>query len=260
MTTLFLAWQDERSRRWFPVGRLTQNEVERKKYEFAYVRGAEQAKESARFVEIPGFPKLDVQYRASELFPAFRYRLMNPSRPDRPEYLRQLGIGVNDWDAVTELSLSGGRIQSDRFETFPAIRPDADGRFQAQFVLHGLRHTNPNGVEASEKLEVGDELRLAFELNNPVATHGILVYTHDYHMLGWLPRYLVDGMHKDNAWMVVDVSVKVAQVNHGAPLSHRLLLDFIGRLPEGFNPMRDLEQYQPIAAASVAAGAAPPRV
>ena len=69
MNTIYLAWQDWRSRRWFPVGRLVRNNSGTCKYEFVYIQGARQAKESDGFFGIPGFRKLDEQYRADELFP-----------------------------------------------------------------------------------------------------------------------------------------------------------------------------------------------
>ena len=174
---------------------------------------------------------------------------MNMSRPDRAGYLRQLGLDEAKWDAVTELSISGGQSRADNFEVFPAIEPDRDGRFETRFVLHGMRHVNRHSIERSESLRVGESLRLSFELGNPATEHAILVLSEDYYSLGWLPRYLVYGMHRDNAWMVSEVDVYVAQVNHAAPLSHRVLVDFTGKLPNGFNPMTDLEQFTPIAAA-----------
>ena len=244
MTTVYLAWHNSLSRHWFPVGRLVKNGSE---YEFAYVHGALQAKDSPGFLEIPGFPELNQPYRANELFPAFRSRTMNMSRPDRAGYLRQLGLDEAKWDAVTELSISGGQSRADNFEVFPAIEPDHDGRFETRFVLHGMRHLNKHAIEKSGTLQVGESLQLSFELNNPATKHAILVLSNDYYPLGWLPRYLVDGMHQDNAWMVSEVDVSVAQVNHGAPLSHRVLVDFSGKLPEGFNPMMDLEQFTPLA-------------
>ena len=248
MTTLYLAWQNLQSRLWFPIGRLVQHEIEHGGYEFAYVRGAEQAKKLAKFREIPGFPQLYKQYLSDELFSTFRYRVMNRSRIDRPEYLRQLGIEAAKWNEIVELSVSGGRSHVDNFEIFPAIEPDSEGRFRTQCILHGLRHTNQHGIEASKKLEVGDNLRLAFELNNPTTTHSLLVYTQNYSPLGWLPQYLIDCMQQENTWMVTDVNIAVAQVNLDAPLSHRLLVDLSGQLPKGFSPMQDLEQYQPISA------------
>lgn len=248
MTTVYLAWQDSQSRHWYPVGRLVKNESD---YEFTYVHGALHAKDSAGFLKIPGFPNLDKPYRAAELFPAFRSRTMNRSRPDRAAYLGQLGLDEAKWDAVTELSISGGQSRSDNFEVFPAIEPDGDGEFETRFVLHGMRHANRHAIERSETLKTGEHLRLSFELNNPADGHAILVHTDDYYHLGWLPRYLVDGMHQDDAWMVSNVAVSVAQVNYGAPLSHRILVDFSGKLPEGFNPMNDLEQFTPLAIAGV---------
>jgi hypothetical protein len=246
MNTIYLAWEDRRSRRWFPVGRLVRNDSGTCKYEFSYTEGARQAKESAGFVEIPGFRNLDEQYQADELFPAFANRTMNLGRPDRAGYLSGLGLDEAEWDALSELCVSGGLSHADSFEVFPEIEPDREGRFETRFVLHGLRHLNKHAIERSESLRVGDALRLSFELNNPVTLHAILVMTDDYYSLGWLPRYLVDCMHRGGGWLVEDVEVSVAKVNPYAPLSNRLLVDFSGRLPEGFNPMKDLEEFKPI--------------
>ena len=246
MTTIYLAWQDSPSRRWFPVGRLVRHGSEPETFEFTYVQGAKWAKESGSFMAIPGFPSFD-RYLSNELFPAFRNRTMNLKRPDRSVYLGQLGLDEAKWDAVTELSISGGQSRADNFEVFPAIEPDCDGEFETRFVLHGMRHLNKHAIKRSGTLRIGEPLQLSFELNNPATRHAILVHSKDYYPLGWLPRYLVDGMHQDNAWMVSDVGVCVAQVNHAAPLSHRVLVDFTGKLPKGFNPMKDLEQFTPIA-------------
>ena len=246
MNTIYLAWEDRRSRRWFPVGRVVRNNSGTCKYEFSYTEGARQAKESNGFFGIPGFPSLNRGYQADELFPAFANRTMNLGRPDRAGYLSELGLDETEWDALAELSVSGGRSLADSFEVFPEIEPDREGRFETRFVLHGLRHLNKHAVERSESLRVGEPLRLSFELNNPATSHAILVSSDDYYMLGWLPRYLVDCMHRDGAWLVEDVEVSVAKVNYYAPLSNRLLVDFRGRLPEGFNPMKDLEEFKPI--------------
>jgi hypothetical protein len=114
-------------------------------------------------------------------------------------------------------------------------------------MLHGLRHTNLHAIEAAQNLQSGKELRIAVELNNPVAAHAILVYTQDYYVLGWLPRYVAEGIHRGGDWTVADAKATVARVNPAAPLSHQVLLDFTGRLPPGVSPMRDLQQYRPIA-------------
>ncbi len=246
MTMLYLAWQHRSSRRWFPVGRLSRLDSSTGGFEFSYVQGAKEAEESG-FRTIPAFPKLERRYRSSELFPTFRNRVMNTRRVDRPVYLRQLGLDADDCDELTELSVSGGRSYTDSFEVFPPIEPDPDGRFNTQLMLHGLRHTNPHAIEAVQSLQPGKELRVAVELNNPVATHAILVYTQDYYVLGWLPRYVTEGIHRGGDWTVADAKASIARVSPDAPLSHQVLLDFSGRLPPGVNPMRDLQQYRPIA-------------
>ena len=245
MTMLYLAWQHRSSRRWFPVGRLIRHDSSTGAFEFSYIQGAKEAEESG-FRTIPAFPNLERRYRSSELFPTFRNRVMNTRRVDRPVYLRQLGLDADDCDELTELSVSGGRSYTDSFEVFPPIEPDPDGGFRTQLMLHGLRHTNPHAIEAVQSLQPGNELRVAVELNNPVATHAILVYTQDYYVLGWLPRYVAEGIHRGGNWTVADARASIARVSPDAPLSHQVLLDFSGRLPPGVNPMRDLQQYRPI--------------
>ena len=246
MTTLYLAWQHVPSRRWFPVGRLVRRRFDTEEFEFAYVQGAKDARDLAGFRAIPEFPHLDRRYRAVGLFPTFRNRVMNRKRGDRATHLRELGLDVKGCDELAELSASGGRSHSDSFETFPGIEPDPTGRFHARLTLHGLRHTNEHGVEAAQRLRAGDKLRVAAELNNPVTTHGLIVYSQEYYMLGWLPRYITESIRQCSDWMSLEADIGVARVNRHAPLSQRLLVNFSGRLPPGVHPMRDLPQYQPI--------------
>ena len=233
------------------MGRLdsARNSVE-PRYSFSYVNGAKDAQTLANFVPLLGFPEFDEIYHSEHLFPVFRNRLMNPRRPDRVEYLHHLGLRDSDWEPITELSASKGTSRTDSFEVFPAIEPRAAGWFQTRFILHGLRHTNADSIRRTESLQAGDELQVAFDLNNPAATHAISVRSSDQYVLGWLPRYLVDGLHQDDAWKVTNVKTTVAQVNLDAPLSHRLLIDFSGKLPPDFRPMEDQPQYQPIVSAA----------
>ena len=251
MTTLYLAWQHAPSRRWFPVGRLIRHGSDTEEFEFAYVQGARDARELAGFRAIPEFPHLDRRYRASELFPTFRNRAMNKRRRDRAAHLHELGLDVNGCDELAELSVSGGRSHTDSFETFPGLEPDQTGRFHTRLTLHGLRHTNEHGVEAVQKLRAGDKLRVAAELDNPVTTHGLVVYTQAYYMLGWLPRFISEAVQQIGDWASLEADIAVAPVNRHAPLSQRLLVKFSGRLPPDIRPMRHLPQYQPINVADV---------
>ena len=251
MDTLYLAWQDYQSRRWFPVGRLSVcrgKESTEAEYEFSYINGALAAGKAANFLPIPGFPKLAEQYRSARLFPLFQNRVMNLRRPDRPEYLRRLGLDESA-DPITELAVSEGRRHTDSYQVFPGIVPDdSDGRFNYRCMTHGLRYSDPDAIRRTASLEVGESLNLSPTREAPTAKLAIMVNTQDYHHIGWAPRYFVDDLQKDGAWMIADAKAAVAQVNRDAPLSHRLLVNFSGKLPPGFR-MEDLPQYRPLAGA-----------
>ena len=247
MTTLYLAWQDQDSRRWFPVGRLDVDvSAEPNTYAFSYINGAEEIRQGAPFFPVPGFPELERRYYSNRLFPLFRNRLMNLGRPDRPEYLRQLGLTTDDWSPAAELAAPLNRMHNDGFEVFPPILPDAVGKFSTQTALHGLHYANQHSIERSASLRVGEPLYLSSELSSPTSVCGISARTDDGHIVGWLPRYLAEALHQNNKPMITDVKATVAQVNLDAPLSQRLVVDFSGKLPPGFR-MEDLPQYQPIA-------------
>ena len=246
MTNLYLAWQNPVSRQWMPVGRLTRHETEPTAYEFAYTEGAHQAQVSSPLWRVPGFPRLDQLYRSVEIFPAFSVRLMNSGRPDRAEYLSYLDLEVGSWDEVAELALSSGRAHSDWFGIFPEIVPNAEGYFDTRFVLQGLDQADPDAVRRANSLKAGDPLELKFEPKSPDATSVNIVDTRDHCTLGRLPNYLVFWLHHDGAWLGTDFNASVARVNPDAPLSHRLLVDFQGRVPLGFTSMRDLPGFRPI--------------
>lgn len=71
--------------------------------------------------------------------------------------------------------------------------------------------------------------------------------TVDQYLIGWLPRYPVDVVRQDSGWLVQDPMARVAQLNLGGLLSHRVLVDFSGRLPETVRSMNCLPQYRSIA-------------
>lgn len=251
-TTLYLAWQAAESRRWFPVGRLDADpDGEPSRYEFAYIAGAREARAVADFLMVPGFPELAKPYRSEKLFPFFENRLMNRRRPERAEYLRGLGLDPACWDPVSELAAPFNHAHGNGFEVYPDVVPDDEGNFRTQFVVHGLRYTNADSIKRTEGLAVGEELRLSLELNNPESGHAVTVKTADHYLIGWLPRYLVDVVYQDHGWLVQGPEAKVAQLNLKGSLSHRVLLDFSGRLPSTMRSMDCLPQYGSIAGRGV---------
>ena len=192
---------------------------------------------------VPGFPELDAPYRSENLFPFFENRLMNRRRPERAEYLRGLGLDPDRWDLVSELAAPFNHAHGNGFEVYPDVVPDVDGNFQTQFVVHGLRYTNSRSIERTERLEVGEELRISLELNNPATGHAVTVKTTDQYLIGWLPRYLVDVVFQDGGWLVQEPDVRIAQLNLSGSLSHRVLVDIGGQLPPSMRSMECLHQY-----------------
>ena len=233
MTTLYLGWQDQLENKLFPVGRLdTYEHAGRPVYEFAYVNGVRDAFENANFAPIPGFGDVSQRYRSSELFPLFFNRVMNLRRPDRPEYLRRLGLDT-DTDAVSELAVSGGLRHTDSFAVFPEISPDKDGHFMCRIALQGSPQAGNCEIPSADE---------PLELNRRTGE-----VSYNGHPLGALPFGLVDILHKNGDWLPESEAVTITQMNPNAPINSRVLVDFSGRLPAGFRPMEHLPQYQPIA-------------
>lgn len=232
--TLFLAWQDAQTRQWFPIGRLDAD-AERSEYRFRYTGGAEQAQKEVGFPGLLDFPELGWAYRASELFPLFKNRVMASSRPDFADYLRSLDLSPNA-DPIEILTANGGHRATDSYEVFPKMAREPDGGFVCRFFLHGWRHVSEPAQERLERLEEDEQLHVALELTNPYDDNiAVQLQTTDYQMIGWAPRYLAP----DLAAAEGRYEAHVARVNpmvHGAPLRQRFLIEMRCRW-ENHEPM-----------------------
>ncbi len=254
MKTLFLAWQASRpavagmpaSRAWYPIGRLDVV-PEEPSYRFTYTRGAERAMSEAGFGYLEAFPKPDRVYEASELFPLFQNRVISPRRSDYAEYVKRLALDPRHTDPIDILSVSGGERQTDHLEVFPKIQPRRDGSFVCRFFLHGWRHVNAASQARLARLNPGEALRVAIELNNPATGAAVqLETTDDYFMIGWTPRYLVMDFLHAMSEASRQVSARVVRINpEPAPTNQRALIELEGTLPVGVEPMSS-NDYQPL--------------
>ena len=243
--TLFLAWQDKRgevSRPWFPVGRL---DVEPSFYRFRYIRGAKRAEKEQGFLPLLDFPILTSEYQSSELFPLFRNRIIAPGRPDRADYLDNLGLPENA-DPVEILSVSGGYRVTDAYEVFPKLEKGPDGSFICRFFLHGYRHVNEIALNRIENLKPEEQLYLTLELTNPATGLAVQIQTTDYHMIGWTPRYLVSDLARAMAESPDKYTAQVVQVNpQSAPMKQRVLIEMRGYWDPQHEPMKG-KDFQPL--------------
>ena len=226
--TLFLAWQDRRkeSRSWFPVGRLDVC-PESLLYRFRYIHGAERAKNEAGFPLLAEFPRLDEDYRSSELFPLFQNRIMNRARPGFADYLSGLDLPAGA-DPVEILAVSGGTRVTDAYEVFPKLVKREDGSFTCRFFLHGWRHVNQSAQERIDRLTRWDDLYVTLELTNPVTGLAVQIQTTDYHVIGWTPRYLVTDLVAAMAESP-KYSARIVRLNPlPAPSKQRVLIEMDG--------------------------------
>jgi hypothetical protein len=216
---LFVNWQDEKSRRIFPVARLITLKGGAG-YEFAYIAAAREAQRFG-FAPFQAFPDLDEVYEASELPAFFKNRLLQQSRPDYPQYLQELGLAPADATPVDILARSGGRRVTDPLEVFAEFVPVGD-RLETHFFVRGIRHVE--GAEAAAlQLRSGDELRLKHESTNEHNPNAHLVICHDGQAVGYVPDYLVDDLG-DLVESDHSLRVEAVQVNQPpAPSQQRLL-------------------------------------
>jgi hypothetical protein len=245
MSTLYLAWQArDRSRAWFPIGRLDAS-GDRQEFVFRYVRGALHAQERAGFAPLLAFPELDRRYESMDLFPLFKNRVLVPGRKDFEEYVRWMDLDPANADPIAILCLSGGERQTDNLEVFPRLLKQPDGSICCRFFLHGLRHVPESARERAGRLDEGESLQVAIEVNNPATGNAIQLQSADGHLLGWAPRYLVEDLR---VAMSGDYSItaSVRRINlHGAPFARRVLVELHGGLPADHEPMAS-EEYDPV--------------
>ena len=230
------------SRPWFPVGRL---DIEPPLlYRFRYTGGAERAQQEVAFPLLWDFPELLEDYKSSELFPLFRNRLIAPGRPDRADYLGNLGLPENA-DPMEILSVSGGYRVTDAYEVFPKLEKGPDGGFICRFFLHGWRHVNESAQDRIGRLKPEEELYVTLELTNPATGLAVQLQTTDYHMIGWTPRYLVSDLVAAMAESPGRYAAHVVRVNpQPTPLKQRILIEMSGHWDK-YEPMQG-KDFRPL--------------
>lgn len=241
VNTLFVAWQDKaETRLWFPVGRLDAD-LEEGSYCFRYTAGAKRAQDEAKFLPLFEFPDFYRAYRSPRLFALFQNRIINPSRPDRLEYLQGLDLSENA-NPLEILSVNGGERITDTYEVFPKLIEDMDGYFTCRFFLHGWRYVNKHSRKRIRRLQQGDRLHVALELNNPVDKIALQIQTwHDYFMIGWTPRYLVEDLARVVSGLHSECEASVVRIGRMLPPSNQhVLIEFRGRW-ENHRPMESVD-------------------
>lgn len=241
MRTLFLAWQNPKTRHWYPVARLTHDGSW---YTFVYTKGAQACPD---FYPFGRMTELGAVYRSEDLFPLFANRLLPKTRPEYRDYLRWLNLEDKENDSIATLSRSGGLRGTDSLEVFPQPVLSNTGKYELVFLSHGLRHLPEYAIERCSQLERGERLYLMFDTQNDNDNSALVLRTESpITIVGFCPRYLTKDfaslLEQSNA---NEVEVKVERVNPDAPLQLRLLCRFSAPWPTGFKAFSD-ELFTPI--------------
>ncbi len=235
MKSLFVAWQDPQSRQWAPVGRLSRDNDH---YRFVYTQGA---KDLPNFTPFGRMTDLQVEYVSDKLFPLFSNRILAKSRPEYEQYLGWLGMTKSHYDALDELSRTGGVRATDSLEVFACPQPTLDHNYEVYFFCRGLRHLHTENQRRADELTRGERLYVMPDPQNEFDKMALLLRTGDpISLVGYAPRYfsgefnqLIELVSAEN------VKVTVEKVNLDAPLQYRILCRISSPWPEQFQPFQN---------------------
>ncbi|ELS02433.1 hypothetical protein Xen7305DRAFT_00021470 [Xenococcus sp. PCC 7305] len=241
--TLFLAWQDYKSRLWFPIGRLT---FDGKRYQFVYLKGGKDAERKSGFKPLVCFPQWDEVYYSNHLFPVFANRLMSRSRPEYKNFVKRLNIPFDKEDPMVLLARSEGKRETDALTVFPFPEVNEEGKYELCFFAHGLPYLPKGAISRIEKFQVGDKLWLAHEFQNEYDPKALAFTTQEHYIVGYCPRYLLSNVFDILMQSPELVDVRVEHINHSSiPLRFRLLCKMTYSTLDGLQPFSQTE-YQPI--------------
>ena len=239
MDTLFVAWQDAKSREWIPVGRLTRPSHT---YKFAYTRGALRA---PNFQPFGRLSDIYASYESDTLFPVFANRVISRSRPEYTDYLRWIGLDSIATDPLTVLAMTGGVRGTDSIELFPEPRRTDDGKYRVSFFARGLRHLPKASLETISHLEPHTRLKLLRDCQNGFDEFAICLATMPpSYLVGYCPKYYAQDISNFLAEDASTVDVQVKCVNVDAPLDMRLLCTINAPWKDGYVPFADHSDFE----------------
>lgn len=228
---LIISWKNPSTYMWVPVGRL---KFQNNRYFFQYTKGAENSQGFKLFEKMDDLNKI---YESEELFPLFKNRLLQKSRPEYKEYLDWLNISTEDMHPMEELSLTGGVRATDSLQLFP-IPVKQNGYYEVKFFSHGIRYLASSYLERADKLENGDKLYLMKDIQNAHDGYALTLRTEDPpELVGYCPKnYVKDFNNLIDKNGAKNVELTVVKNNKNAPSQLKLLCKFKAKWYDGFTP------------------------
>jgi hypothetical protein len=230
---LYVGWQADKSRRWYPIGKVTKTD---EFYVFEYLKGADEARSNEGFKGVAQFPDFNRRYSSPELFSFLQNRVISVNRADASKKLRRLDLPAEGEppEPFEMLSRTYGARTTDRFELF---RPPThvNGRVKLLFFTRGVRHRSEEIQQHWLSESPSPPIRLVHEKENPEDQNAMRVEDAEGAHMGYLPRFYSKSFAELLAHEP-DYELRVVKHNDDpAYPQHRFLLEFEGQKPAGWS-------------------------
>ncbi len=237
---VYVAWQDEVSRRWETIACLTKRGDE---YELIFTKGAEKLDNISKklFRLEPGN-----RYVFSDLIAIFKNKIPSKSRPDFHKMARWLGADP-DAGEFGLLKAFGLIPSSDSTLAYPGPTIE-HGQYRLQFFIHGIRHMHPDAIKQSEGVATGERLLPMLDVQNPTDPNAVALRTTAGLMpIGYVPAFYAADLRKLLAEpaFASQSRITVTRNNHDSPIQFRLLCSFVSPLPREFRSF-DTDSHKPM--------------
>ena len=246
LQAVIVTWRKPSDRAYLPLGRLISGlGPDKPAYEFAFLKGVEQALKDG-LGPLMAFPDINLVYRSDGLFPFFQNRVMQPSRPDYPDFARSLALDPDHAAPMDILIRTGGIRVTDPFELFEfPVRSESYQPYRTHFLAHGLRHLAESSISRIGALAPDERLYVMHDCQNQYDGRALAMRTDDRVIVGYLPGFLLgEALHLWEQCRYINVQVVKANLIT-VPLQQRLLCRLETCWPAGHEPFAD-ELFQPI--------------
>lgn len=236
INSVFVVWQDNITREWHPVGKLT---TDGSTYRFNYTKGADA---SPRFKPFLRMEELNKVYESDLLFPFFSNRVLSQDRPEFQKLSEWIALSKVDsvFNPLEFLSKTGGVRGTDSFRIIPCPQGNK-GIFEIDFFVHGIRYLSEIEKVELDSLSVGDKLELFLETDNEYDKYAIMLKKQGI-KLGYCPRYLAQEFRSVlGSEDLQGSSIVVTKINLDAPSNFKVLCRFISEWPENHVPFLHYE-------------------
>lgn len=237
MSNIFILWQDQNTKLWHPVAKLSHTD---NIYRLNYTKGATK---SEMFIPFPNLDRLDEIYESNELFPFFQNRILPSSRPEFKKLIRWIDMTPETFDPLNYLAITGGGKKTDNYRILK-LPELVDGKYIFKFLISGVQYLKNSSQEFVNNLKVNTELEYFYELDNPVDQNAIgLKDKNSQEFIGYCPRYLVNDFKKLlESKESTESKFYIKKVNLDSPASYRLLCVFESQAKKNYKPLM-FEEY-----------------